>query len=100
MAGAARERHKNGAPIPLGMDPTGVFEAFMQRMEYLGSQNNWPTPPPIVLPPLPPRQMGDKLLERFYALRLDKFDGMAKSWRVKQWLWELEVILDAIECNK
>ena len=78
MAGATRERHRNGAPIPAGMDPTGVFEAFMQRMEHLGNQNNRPPPPPIVLPPPPPRQTGDKLLERFRALRPDKFDGMAE----------------------
>ena len=100
MAGAARERHRNGAPIPPGMDPTGVFEAFMQRMEHLGNQNNRPAPPPIVLPPPPPRQTGDKLLERFRALRPDKFDGMAEPWKAEQWLREIEVILDAIECNE
>ena len=86
MAGAARERHKNRELIPPGMDPTGVFEAFMQRMEHLGNQSNRPAPPPIVLPPPPPRQTGDKLLEQFCALRPDKFDGMAKPWRVDQWL--------------
>ena len=57
-------------------------------------------PPPIVLLPPPPRQIGDKLLKRFYALHPDKFDGMAELWRVEQWLWEIEVILDAIECNE
>ena len=86
MAGVVRERHRNGAPIPPGMDPTGVFESFMQRMEHLGNQNNRLTPPSIVLPHLPPRQTGDKLLKRFRALRPDKFDGMAELWRAEQWL--------------
>ena len=83
MAGAARERHRNGAPIPPGMDPTGVFEAFMQCMEHLGNQNNRPAPPSIVLPPPPLRQIGDKLLEPFRALRPDKFDGMVEPWRAE-----------------
>ena len=61
MAGAARERHRNGAPFPLGMDPTSVFEDFMQRMEHLGNQNNRPAPPPIVLPLPLPRQTRDKI---------------------------------------
>ena len=78
MAGVARERHRNGAPIPSGMDPTGVFEAFMQHMDYLGYQNNRPAPPPIVLPSPPPRQTRDKLLERFRALCPDKFDGIVE----------------------
>ena len=86
MAGAAKERHKNGSPITRGMDPIGVFEAFMQRMEHLCNQNNRPMPLPIVLLPPLPRQFGDKLLERFRALRPNKFNGMAKPWKVKQWL--------------
>ena len=69
-------------------------------MEHLGNQNNRPAPPPIVLPPPPPSQTGDKLLERFRALHPDKFDGMAEPWRAEQWLREIEVILDVVECNE
>ena len=72
----------------------------MQRMEHLGNQNNRPPPLPIVLPPPPLRQTGDKLLERFRALLPDKFDGMAEPWKAEQWLQEIEVILDAIEYNE
>ena len=82
------------------MDPTGIFEAFIQRMEHLGNQNNRPAPPPIVLPPPLPRQTGDKLLEQFRALCADKFDGMVEPWRAEQWLREIELILDAIECDE
>ena len=99
MAGAARDRHRNGAPFPQGIDPTSVFEAFMQRIEHLGNQNNRLMPPLIVLPPPPPRQT-DKLLERLHALHPNKFDGMAEPWRVEQWHREIEVILDTIECNE
>ena len=83
MVGAVRERHRNRAPFPPSIDPTGVFEAFMQHMEHLGNQNNRPMLPPIVLLPPQPRQTGDKLLERFRAVRLDKFDGMAELWRAE-----------------
>ena len=63
MTGAARERHRNGAPIPPGIDPTWVIEAFKQYIEHLDNQNNRLVPPPIVLPPPPPSQTGYKLLE-------------------------------------
>ena len=97
MAGAAGNRHnRNGAPIPPEIDPTGIFEAFMQRMEHLGNNNNRANTQAIA----PPRQTGDKLLERFRALRPNRFDGTGEPWRAEQWLRELEVILDAIECNE
>ena len=86
--------------MPPGIDPTEFFEAFMQRMEHLGNQINHPMPPPIVPPPPPLRQMGDKLLANFRALLPNKFDGMGEPWRAEQWLREIEVILDAIECNE
>ena len=76
MVGATRQKKKQGAPIPEGMDPTGVFEAFMQRMEHIGKNNgnNHATAS---------RFMRDKLLERFRALRLEKFDGMADPWNAE-----------------
>ena len=85
---------------PPGMDPIGVFEALMQLIEHLGNQINHTIPPPIVLLPPPLRQSGDKLLANFRALRPDKFDGIGEPWRAEQWLREIEVILDAIECSE
>ena len=76
MVGVVRNRHRNEAPFPLDMDSMGIFEVFMQCMEHLGNQNNRLTSPPVALQPPPLRQTGDKLLEHFRALRLDKFDGM------------------------
>ena len=68
-----RQTSRPDAPIPTNIDPTGIFEAFMQRMEHLGNQNqNNHLQPPIAFH-LPPQQTGDKLLERFRALRPVKF---------------------------
>ena len=39
------------------------------------------------------------LLERFKALRPEKFDGIGDPWKTKQWLREMELIFDAMECN-
>ena len=39
-------------------------------------------------------------MANFRALRPDKFDGMGEPWRAEQWLREIEVILDVIECNE
>ena len=70
MVGATRQKNKQGAPIPEGMDPTGVFEAFIQRIELIGNNNgnNHATTS---------RFTGDKLLERFRAFRLEKLDEMS-----------------------
>ena len=72
----------------------------MQRMEHLGNQNqNNHLQPPIAFHP-PPRQTGDKLLERFRALRPEKFDGLVDQWRAEQWLREIDLIFETIECNE
>ena len=64
----------------------------MQRMEHIGKNNgnNHATAS---------RFTGDKLLERFRALWLEKFDGMIDLWKVEQWLQEMNIIFDAVECN-
>ena len=41
---------------------------------------------------------GSKILERFRALRPEKFDGMVDPWKVEQWLQEMDLIFDTIEC--
>ena len=61
-------RNRQGEPIPPEMDPTGIFEAFAQRMVRLGGTSN-------SIAPVRPLH-GSKVLERFRALRLEKFDGM------------------------
>ena len=92
MVGSTRQTLRPGAPIPTNIDPTGIFEAFMQRMEHLGNQNqNNHLQPPIAFHP-PLRQTGDKLLERFRALRPEKFDGLVDPRRVEQWLREMDLI--------
>ena len=92
MAGATRNsRNRQGKPIPPEMDPTGVFEAFAQRMVQLGGTN---TNIPTVRPP-----HGSKVLERFRALRPEKFDGMDDPSKAEQWLREMDLIFDTIECS-
>ena len=80
MAGRPR-RNRNGTPEPLpeGMDPTGVFGALLQRLERIGNnhRNNHQAIP---------RQIEDKLLERFRALRPDKYDGVGEARQAEQWL--------------
>ena len=69
MAGATRNnRNRQREPIPPEMDLTGIFEAFAQRMVQLGRTNS------NIAPVQPPH--GSKALERFRALRPEKFDGM------------------------
>ena len=76
MVGAMRN-HKNrqGEPIPPEMDPIRVFEAFAQRMVQLGGTNS------NIVPVRPPH--GSKVLERFRALRSEKFDGMDDPWKAE-----------------
>ena len=82
-----RSTNRNGVgpsepPIPEVIDPTGLLDILVRRIERalnnVGNNNNHATHPP--------RQTGDKLLERFRALRLEKFDGMMEPWRAEQWL--------------
>ena len=74
MAGSTRNNiNRQGAPIQLEMDPTGVFKAFAQGMVQLdGTINNH------VLSLQPYRS---KVLERYRALRPKMFDGMAHFWK-------------------
>ena len=92
MAGRPR-RNRNGTPEPLpeGMDPTGVFGALLQRLERIGNNhgNNHQAAP---------HQTGDKPLERFRALRPDKYDGTGEAWQVEQWLREMDRIFETMEC--
>ena len=78
-----RSANRNGAgpsepPIPETIDPTGLLDALVRRIERASSNvgnNNHATHPL--------RQTGDKLLDRFRAFRLEKFDGMMKPWKVE-----------------
>ena len=73
------------------MDPTGIFEAFAQQMVQLGGTNN------NIAPMLPLH--GSKVLERFRALQPEKFDGMGDPSKAEQWLREMDLIFDTIECS-
>lgn len=92
-------RNNNGAessePVPDGLDPTGTFERFLQRLERIGSQqaHHCPAPPPH-------RPAGDKLLERFRALRPEKFDGVSEPGKAEQWLREMDTMFNALECGE
>ena len=91
MAGRLR-RNRNGTPEPLpeGMDFTGVFGALLQRLERIGNNhgNNHQAAP---------RQTRDKLLERFKALRPDKYDGPGEACKIEQWLREMDRIFETME---
>ena len=39
-----------------------------------------------------------QVLQRFRALRTEKFDRMEDPWKVEQWLREMDLIFDTIEC--
>ena len=73
MAGRPRRNH-NGTPEPLPevMDPTGVFGTLLQQLERISNnhRNNYQAAP---------CPTGDKLLERFRALRPDKYDGAGEA---------------------
>ena len=75
------------------MDPTGVFGALLQRLERIS--NNHGNNQQAAL-----RQTGDKLLERFRALRPDNFDGAGEAWQAEQWLREMDHIFETIECTE
>ena len=76
-----RSANRNGAgPLepPIPIDPTGLLDALVRRIERASNNvgnNNHATHPP--------RQTGDKLLERFRALQPEKFDGMMEPWRAE-----------------
>ena len=72
------------------MDPTRIFETFAQRMVQIGETNNNNV--------LVRQHHGSKVLERFRALRLEKFDGMDEPSIAEQWLREIDLIFDTIEC--
>ena len=38
-------------------------------------------------------------MERFRALRPEKFDGISEAWKAEQWLREMETIFSALECG-
>ena len=82
--------NNNGAessePVPDGLDPTGTFERFLQA-------HHCPAPPPH-------RPAGDKLLERFRALRPEKFDGVSEPGKAEQWLREMDTMFNALECGE
>ena len=88
--------NNNGAgpsePIPDGLDPTRTFERFLQQLERIGSQQayHYPAPPPH-------RPAGYKLLERFRALRPEKFDGVSEPEKAEQWLREMDTMFNALE---
>ena len=97
---AGRPRRNLPAPpeiAPPAADPTGMFEAFVRRLERIGNNNNRNNNQNVNA--APQRQTGDKLLERFRALRPEKFDGMAEPWQAEQWLREMDHIFETVECN-
>ena len=92
MAGAkGNNRNRQGELIPSKMDPTRIFESFAQRMVYLGGTNS------NIVQARPPHS--SKILERFRALRPEKFDGMDDPSKAEQCLHEMDLIFDTIECS-
>ena len=68
-----RERHEEiPAPPTKGMDPAEAFRTFLRWLEQIGNHHR-----------AAQRPAGDKLLERFRALRLEKFDGMTEPWKAE-----------------
>ena len=99
--GHADEGASNPPPPPSNVDPTGLLEVFIWRMERVtdnldnleancnnnhGRARQW--------------QNEDKLLERFRALRPEKFDGMSEGWKAEQWLREIDWIFETMDCTE
>ena len=83
---------------PLAADPTGMFEAFVRRIERAsanvehnnnGNHGNG----------IPIHQTGAKLLEKFHGLQPEYFDGSEEPWQVEQWLRQMDHIFKTIKCN-
>ena len=92
MAGATRNsRNRQGETIPSEMDPIGIFEDFAQRMVQLRGTSN-------SIAPVRPLH-SSKVLERFRALRPEKFDGMGDPSKAEHWIREMDLIFDTIECS-
>ena len=76
----------------------------MQCMDHIDNQNGYHNqllPPPFEPPPpLPPRQIRDNILECFCILHPDRFNGLVETQRAEQWLREMEMIFEAIECSE
>ena len=102
MARRSPRNHPAGLieSAPLAVDPTGMFEAFVRRIERIGNlaannngnvnnQGNG----------MSARQMGDKRLERFRALRPEQFAGTAEPWKAEQWLRQMDHIFETMDCN-
>ena len=69
---------------PPAVDPTRMFEAFIRRIERIGDQNaNNNRNANNQRNNEPGRQMGDKWLERFRALRPEQFAGTAEHGKPK-----------------
>ena len=80
------------------MDPTGLLTALVRRIER--ASNNVGNNHNNNLPASPLRQTGDKLLERFRALRPKTFDEMMEPWKAEQWLREMDLIFRAMDCSE
>ena len=86
-AGNGNGNNTNGGNVPAEIDPTGVFGAFIKRLERTTAG--------------PSNQTfnGDRLLKEFRALRPEKFDGMGEPWKAEEWLREMERIFDTMGCD-
>ena len=62
---------------PRVADSTGMFEAFVRRLERIGNNqhnngnNNG----------APPRPVEDRIVEHFHHFRSEKFDGNTEPWQ-------------------
>ena len=94
MSGMSTRNHPNGhqAAVPQAADPTGMFEAFVRRIERAADNHNHGG--------APPRHVEDRIVERFRHFRPEKFNGDAEPWRAEQWLREMESIFDTLGCSE
>ena len=97
MVGTRNTSTSRGAPLPPDVDPTGIFEIIIQRMEQMtqnstnrSSHHQYRAPPPP----------GDKVFERFKALRPEWFDRVREPWIAEQWLRDIKLIFEAMNCTE
>ena len=83
IRGPSNANKETSNPIPAEMEPSRVLGTFLPRLERLGNSHNNNNGNNDEAPPRP---VGDKLVERFRGMRLDKFNGLTKLWEAEEWL--------------
>ena len=90
-------QNQSGEPsnmTPPEIDPTGAIDVFIRRMEQVLNRADR-----VVRNEMPVRQTGDKLLKRFRDLQPENFTGLAEAWEAEQWVRQMDIIFETIECS-